>query len=274
MTYERDILDDFADRKKAPAYLEVIALIGMIVEDRASGFCGDVVKITFEALTLRDRNNQFRHFRWKEGGFLVEGKPVTLTRAVASPTSSTPRISNSGSVVAADAGRAKVARAARIWVEGKHDAELVEHVWGADLRELGIVVEPLHGIDDLAGAVAEFQPGRQRRLGVLVDHLVPGSKESRLAATVSDPNVLITGHPFVDIWVGIRPQVIGLTEWPDVPRGQPWKRGLCLALGTDLATFWPRLRNRVSTYVDLRPELVGSVERLIDFVAEMPDEEP
>ena len=269
MTYERDILEEFADRKKAPAYRQVIAQLGLVVQDRASGFCGDIVKITFEAVTLRDRHNQQRHFRWKDGGFLLEGKPVSLGRAAAvaqSPTAST-GTTNSGSVASADAARARVARAARIWVEGKHDAELVEHVWGDDLRELGIVVEPLHGIDDLAGAVRDFGPAAQRRLGVLVDHLVAGSKESRLAATVRDPNVLITGHPFVDVWAGIRPQVLGLSEWPDVARGQPWKQGMCAALGADLATFWPTLRNRVTTYADLRPELVGAVERLIDFVS-------
>ena len=42
---------------------------------------------------------------------------------------------------------------------------------------------------------------------------------------------------------------------------------MCAALGTDPITFWPRLRNRVRTYADLRPELVGAVERLLDFVA-------
>ncbi len=270
MTYERDILDEFADRKKAPAYREVIAQLGMVVEDRSSGFCGDVVKITFEAVTLRDRKNQQRYFTWKPGGFLLEGKPVTLIRAAATPAPQASRktVTNSGSVASAEPVRARVARAARIWVEGKHDAELVEHVWGDDLRELGIVVEPLHGIDDLAGAVRDFGPSSQRRLGVLVDHLVAGSKESRIASAVRDHNVLITGHPFVDVWAGIRPQVLGLAEWPDVPRGQPWKQGMCQALGTDLATFWPRLRNRVTTYADLRPELVGAVERLIDFVSE------
>ena len=42
---------------------------------------------------------------------------------------------------------------------------------------------------------------------------------------------------------------------------------MCQALGTDPARFWPQLRNRVRSYADLRPELVGAVERLIDFVA-------
>ena len=269
----RDILSELAEAKRGPQYREVVAQMGMVVEDRSSGFCGDIVKITFEAVTLRDRKNQFRHFTWKEGGFLLEGKPVTLVRATkpAAPTATTTRTTNSGSVAAREPVRAKVAKAARIWVEGKHDAELVEHVWGDDLRELGIVVEPLHGIDDLAGAVRDFQPSAGRRLGILVDHLVAGSKESRIAAAVRDPNVLITGHPFVDVWAGIRPKVLGLTAWPDVPRGQPWKEGMCRALGTDLATFWPRLRNRVTTYADLSPELVGAVERLIDFVAESAD---
>ena len=272
MNAPRDILQEFADQKKRPAYREVVAEMGMVVEDRASGFCGDIVKITFEAVTLRDRKNGFRHFRWKEGAFLLDGTPVTLVKAAATSMHqpSAPRTTNSGSVAPTTPVRARVARAARIWVEGKHDAELVEHVWGDDLRELGIVVEPLHGIDDLAGAVRDFGPGPQRRLGILVDHLVAGSKESRLAATVRDPNVLITGHPFVDVWAGIRPKVLGLQAWPDVPRGQPWKEGMCRALGTDLATFWPRLRNRVTSYADLTPELVGAVERLIDFVT-LPD---
>ncbi len=153
-------------------------------------------------------------------------------------------------------------------MEGKHDAELIEHIWGDDLRELGIVVEPMHGADDLVAAVNEFRPGAERRLGILLDHLVEGSKESRLASAVDQPSVLITGHPFVDVWAGIRPRVLGLERWPDVPRGQPWKQGMCAALGVSIDGFWPMLRNRVTTYADLEPELVGAVERLIDFVSE------
>jgi hypothetical protein len=215
-------------------------------------------------VTLQDRHHHLRHFTWKPGGFLLEGRPVTLVRPAATPTA-TQRISASGSV--AGDGRARIAAASRIWVEGRHDAELLEHVWGDDLRELGIVVEPLHGADDLAAAVDDFGPRADRRLGVLLDHLVPGSKESRIAATVRDPNVLIAGHPFVDVWAGIRPNVLGLDEWPDVPRSDvPWKEGLCAALGVELDGFWPMLRNRVRTFADLRPELVGAVEQLIDFV--------
>ncbi len=264
MPYDRDILDEMADARRRPTYAEVDVAIGMVVEDRASGFCGDVVRWSAEAVTLRDRRQHQRHFAWKPGGFLLEGRPVTLRRPTVMP-SGAPALTASGSVAAASRP-ASVAAASRIWVEGRHDAELVEHVWGDDLRELAVVVEPMHGIDDLPAAVARFAPAPGRRLGVLVDHLVPGSKESRIAAAVDHPHVLVTGHPFVDVWAGVRPGVIGLDQWPDVPRGVPWKDGLCAALGTDPATFWPRLRNRVRTYADLRPELVGAVEQLIDFV--------
>jgi hypothetical protein len=267
MGYSTDVLDDFEQQKRAPRYPDVVVEMGMLIEDRSSHFTGVVVRWSAEGVTLQDRHDYVRHFGWKPGGFLIEGAPVTLVRP-AKVASATQRITASGSI--AGDGRAKVARASRIWVEGKHDAELLEHVWGDDLRELGIVVEPLHGADDLAAAVAEFQPAAHRRLGVLLDHLVAGSKESRIAATVNDPNVLITGHPFVDVWAGIRPKVLGLDEWPEVPfdPNVTWKEGMCAALGVRFDGFWPTLRNRVATFADLRPELIGAVEQLIDFVAE------
>jgi hypothetical protein len=264
MNYDGDILDDFDPRRRKVAP-SVAAEIGMLVEDRSSGFFGDVVKLSHEAVTLRDRKQQQRHFAWKEAGFLIDGQPVTLVRPTVQ--SAGPRLTNSGSV-AVGVARAKSAQPSRIWVEGRHDAELLEHVWGDDLRDLGLVVEPMHGLDNIAAAVEAFGPHPAKRLGVLVDHLVDRSKESRLTASIADPNVLITGHPFVDVWAGIRPKVFGLAEWPDIPRGQDWKEGMCRALGTSIEGFWPRLRNKVTTYADLRPELVGAVERLIDFVAE------
>jgi hypothetical protein len=265
MRYERDILDEMAEMRGRPTWPSVAVSAGMFVEDRASGFVGTVVSWSRDAVALRGGDGRVRNFVWKPGGFLIEGKPVTLTPPPVE-RSSAPRITASGSV--ASDTTAKVARASRIWVEGRHDAELVEHVWGDDLRALGVVVEPMHGADDLPAAVAAFRPGPDRRLGVLLDHLVAGSKESRLAAAVDSPWVLVTGHPFVDVWAGVRPKVLGLGRWPDVPPGRPWKQGVCEALGVDLAGFWPRLRNAVTSYADLEPELVGAVERLIDHVAE------
>ncbi|MEO1057379.1 MAG: DUF3097 family protein [Actinomycetota bacterium] len=267
MPYPTDILDDDDLTRRGPRYPDVEVREGLVVVDRASGFSGHVVRWSAEAVTLQNAGHHQRHFGWKPGGFLVDGAAATLRRPAAPARSVIPDVTASGSIATAP-GPARVAAASRIWVEGRHDAELLELVWGDDLRELGMVVEPLHGADDLAAAVREFRPSRERRLGVLLDHLVPGSKESRIAATVTDPYVLITGHPFVDVWAGIRPEVVGIPSWPDLPRGElPWKEAVCAALGVPFDGFWPRVRNSVTTYADLRPELVGAVEQLIDFVS-------
>ncbi len=267
VSYPSDILADEPVAGRGPSYPTVDADIGLEVEDRASGFRGVVVKTTAEAVTVQRADQHVRHFGWKPGGFLVAGRPATLRRPLRT-AARPPRLTASGSV-AGESAQARVAVASRIWVEGRHDAELLELVWGDDLRELGIVVEPMHGAEHLRRAVDEFGPGPQRRLGVLLDHLVPGSKESRLASEVRDAHVLVDGHPFVDVWAGVRPSVVGLADWPDVPRSErPWKEALCAQLGVPFEGFWPRLRNSVRSYADLRPELVGAVERLIDLVAD------
>jgi hypothetical protein len=163
--------------------------------------------------------------------------------------------------------RARVARASRIWVEGVHDAALLERIWGDDLRVEGVVVEPLDGIDDLVAHVREFAPSPDRRVGVLVDHLVPGSKESRIAAQVRDPNVLINGHPYIDIWQAVKPTALGIDGWPDVPRGTNWKDGICAALGvSDPREMWRRVLSSVDSYADVEVPLLRAVEELIDFV--------
>jgi len=169
--------------------------------------------------------------------------------------------------VAVEGRRARVAQASRIWVEGIHDATLVERIWGDDLRAEGVVVEPLSGVDQLPAAVAEFAPGPGRRLGVLVDHLVPGSKESRIVAGVTSRYVLVTGHPYVDIWQAVKPASLGIERWPAIPRGVPWKEGICAELGWgEPADGWRRILARVRSYKDLETPLIGAVERLIDFV--------
>jgi hypothetical protein len=163
--------------------------------------------------------------------------------------------------------RAQVAKASRIWVEGVHDAALVERVWGDDLRIEGIVVEPLGGIDDLAAHVREFQPGPNRRLGVLVDHLVAGSKESRIVATVDSQHVLVNGHPYVDVWQAVRPTALGIDRWPTVPREREWKAGIAAALGvSDTREMWRRVLASVNSYADVEVPLLRSMEELIDFV--------
>ncbi|MGV9798691.1 DUF3097 domain-containing protein [Mycobacterium sp. NPDC003449] len=246
---------------------------GLVVEDAQSGFVGAVVRIEGGRVELEDRNGKVRAFPLGPG-FLIDGKPVKLTvpKRVSAPARTA-----SGSV-AVPGARARVALASRIYVEGRHDAELVEQVWGADLRIEGVVVEYLGGVDDLVGIVAEFTPGPGRRLGVLVDHLVTGSKEARIAEAVrrgpGGAHTLVVGHPFVDIWQAVKPARLGIERWPAIPRSVEWKHGICQSLGwphrdqADIARAWQRIRGRVRDWNDLDPALIGRVEELIDFVTQ------
>ncbi|SDP12202.1 Protein of unknown function [Pedococcus dokdonensis] len=265
---------------------EVEAENGLVVEDVETGWCGAVVRVEkaggMRVVHLEDRRGRTKGFPMGPG-FLLDGAPVVLTpptaaaraqlaeaRVAASRTASGSR--------AVEGTRARVASGSRIFVEGRHDAELVEKVWGADLRVEGVVVELLDGVDDLVGAIEQFQPGPGRRMGVLVDHLLPGTKEDRVVEQAGRgpyaAHVRVLGHPYVDVWQGVRPERLGLTAWPVIPRGQSWKDGICEHLGwphdsqADIARAWKQILGTVRTYADLEPTLLASVEELIDFVTE------
>lgn len=273
--YGTDVL---AAGRRKPRSTEHPAEAGLVVEDAESGYVGAVVRVEYGRVELEDRHGRTRGFPLGPG-YLLDGRPVILT-APRRPARNAASRTASGSVAVRGA-RARVARAGRIYVEGRHDAELVEQVWGEDLRIEGVVVEYLGGIDDLVDIVSEFRPGPGRRLGVLVDHLVAGSKEARIAEAVrrgpGGPDTLVVGHPYVDIWQAVKPQRLGLPAWPAVPRHIEWKRGACAALGlphadqADIARAWRRIRSRVRDWNDLEPALIGRVEELIDFVTQPPD---
>lgn len=265
--YRRDVL---AERRQRRTVAQVPAEPGLVVEDPASGFCGAVVRLDRGQVVLADRHGRHRIFPLTTAGFLLEGTPVTLIAPPAAPAAAPAARSASGSV-RVTGRRARTAQASRLWVEGQHDAELVERVWGHDLRVEGVVVEPLHGIDTLPIRLAVFGAAPDRRLGVLVDHLVTGSKEHRVAAEVDDPNVLVTGHPYVDIWQAVKPASVGIRRWPTVPPGVPWKDGVCAAVGWgDPTEGWRRVLAAVSSYRDLEAPLIRAVEHLIDFVTQDP----
>ncbi len=251
----------------------------LVVECAASGWCGAVVGwdrgATGWAVILEDRHGRRRPFELGPAAFLFEGRAVTLVRPVAPPSRSGPLgggpVRTASGSVAVSQHRARVARGSRIWVEGSQDAALIEKVWGDDLRIEGVVVEHLGGIDDLMERVQEFEPDGDHRVGVLVDHLVPGSKETRIADAVTGAfarDVLVLGHPYVDVWQAIRPSTLGIEAWPVIPKGQPWKEGVCGALGWNIDTgaAWGRILGHVRSYADLEPALLGRVEELIDFV--------
>jgi hypothetical protein len=269
-----------AARRKPAETVEVAAETGLVVEDVETGFCGAVIRCEKTpggyTVTLEDRSGKHRVFPLGPG-FWLDGRPVRLVRPTGEPGSQgsaapgAPRRTASGSIAVPHA-RARVARAGRIYVEGRHDAELVEKVWGDDLRVEGVVVEYLEGVDDLAAVVEEFRPGPDARLGVLVDHLVPGSKESRVVEEARRSpyadHLLVVGHPYIDVWQAVKPAALGIAAWPLVPRGRPWKEGVCQALGwpVDTPSAWKRILRSVQDFRDLEPTLLGRVEELIDFV--------
>jgi len=245
--YSPDLTPPWKKPKPVP---EVPADPGLVVEEPGTGFCGAVIRCEAGTVTLEDRFGKHRVFPLEPRGFLLEGKVVTLVRpAAGAPVR--PSRTASGSV-AVPGARARVARAGRIYVEGRHDAELVERVWG----------------DDLPAIVADFAPGPDARLGVLVDHLVPGTKESRIADSVTSDHALVVGHPYIDIWEAVKPSSVGIPAWPRVPHGQDWKTGVCRALGwpENTGAAWQHILSHVRSYKDLEPELLGRVEELIDFV--------
>ncbi|WP_394280147.1 DUF3097 family protein [Microbacterium sp.] len=251
----------------------VEAVRELVVEVAGDEYVGAVVGITAGNVELEDRHGRTRLFPLGRG-FLVDGAPVELV-VPARAQSRTPARTASGSF-AAPTSRARVARASRILVEGKHDAELVEKVWGDDLRAEGVVVEYLQGLDLLEDLLREEPPTAERRYGVLVDHLVAGSKETRIAQEIlrgpHGPHLKIVGHPHIDVWQCVRPETLGIAGWPQVPRGIDWKTGVSRALGwpasdhVDIARNWQRILGSVRTYRDLDPALLGRVEELIDFV--------
>jgi Protein of unknown function (DUF3097) len=251
--------------------------MGLVVEDVTSGWVGAVVRVEksggMHVVVLEDRHGVTRTFPLGPG-FWVDGAPVELTAPVRRAPARPSRTASGSRAV--PGARARVAVGSRIWVEGKHDAELVEKVWGDDLRVEGVVVELLQGVDNLVDALEDFAPEPTRRVGVLVDHLVRGSKETRIAedaARVAPAGtVLVLGHPYVDVWQAVRPERIGLSAWPTIERGTEWKLGILRELGwpateqADVARGWQRILGSVRSYADLEPSLLGRVEELIDFV--------
>jgi hypothetical protein len=265
---------------------EVEADAGLVVEDVETGWVGAVVRVEkaggMHVVHLEDRRGRTKGFPLGPG-FLLEGSPVVLTPPTAAARAALAQARAAGARTASGSRaveglRARVASGSRLFVEGRHDAELVEKVWGDDLRVEGVVVELLDGVDDLAAAIADFQPGPGRRMGVLVDHLVPGTKEHRVVQQCARgpyaAHVRVLGHPYVDVWQSVRPERLGLEAWPVIPRGQSWKHGICAHLGwphatqADIARAWKQILGRVRTYADLEPTLLASVEELIDFVTD------
>lgn len=279
-----DILDDFG-AAPARSYPGVEARLELTVLHRPTGLRGRITRFTGDAVEIRDAAGAKHMLRNRPGAFAVNGETVVLVRpsprsggaSATGPASSgsgssgtaggAMRRSASGALVE-ERQRAKVARGSRLWVEGDHDAALVERIWGDELREMAVVVEPIGGLDNLLEGIRHFSPGPGRSLVVLADHLVPGSKERRIADAVDSPHVVVVGHPYVDIWQCVRAKSLGIGGWPEVPRGQDWKAGVCARLGWGTPREgWRRVLAAVSDFSDLDPALVNALEQALDHFA-------
>lgn len=268
--YGRDVLST----PRASRFRDVTVEAGMVIEDVSSGFVGEVMKVGKVAgqwqMELEDAHMRRRQFPLGRG-FWLEGEPVNLIPPLPLKIHPTKKITASGSVHVEH--EARVAKASRIWVEGKHDAELVSKIWGSDLAYEGIMIEELFGADNLEQILTVFGPSQTKRAGIMLDHMVTGSKEARIAAKVSKMGgVLVLGHPYVDIWQAVKPGVVGLRAWPDVPRGEDIKVGTLKRMGwphdtaEDIGLGWKRILDSVRDYRDLEPAFLGRMEELIDFV--------
>src|SRR5688500_1202008 len=169
--YGTDVLTGDWRAPKRGRAVDAVADLGAVVEEVTTDWCGEIVAVDrdLDTLTLEDRRGRRRTFPLGPG-FLLEGKPVILRPPARQVAAAKPTRTASGSV-AVHGARARVARASRIYVEGRHDAELVEKVWGDDLRIEGVVVEFIGGVDDLADPLSDLKRGRKGRVGGLSAHL-------------------------------------------------------------------------------------------------------
>ncbi|MCW2759765.1 MAG: hypothetical protein JWO46_3511, partial [Nocardioidaceae bacterium] len=132
--YGTDVLATDWRMPKRGRSVEINADKGLVVEEVGTDWCGEIVTVERDlgTVTIEDRHHKRRTFPLGPG-YLLEGVPVILVASVTRPGPEVATRTASGSV-AVPGTTARVARASRIFVEGRHDAELVEKVWGDDLR--------------------------------------------------------------------------------------------------------------------------------------------
>ncbi len=208
---------------------EVPAEPGLVVEDPASGFCGAVVAADAREVTLEDRHGRRRVFPLLPAGVPGRGRRGHAGAARAARPAA-PARSASGSVAG---GRA----------HGAHRAG------GADLgggparrRAGGAGVGPRPaGRGRRRGADARHgRPGRRGRgvrarargggSGCWSTTSWPGRRSPAAAAASPGPHVLVTGHPYVDVWQAVKPSVVGIRAGRGcraAPTGRPGSAPRC-----------------------------------------------
>lgn len=125
--YGSDVLAAGWRERGAKVAVDVPAERDLVVEVAVDGFCGAVTRIESGQVELEDYKGRRRLFPLG-AGFMIDGEPVRLVHPSKASGGGSRRTA-SGSFAVADS-RARTALPSRILVEGRHDAELVEKVWG------------------------------------------------------------------------------------------------------------------------------------------------
>ena len=81
------------------------------------------------------------------------------------------------------------------------------------------------------------------------------------------PHVLVTGHPYVDVWQAVKPTALGIAAWPTCRAARTGRPASARALGvSEPREMWRRVLASVDSFADVEVPLLRAVEELIDFV--------
>jgi hypothetical protein len=122
-------------------------------------------------------------------------------------------------------------------------------------------------MDDPRRGGRDFGPAPHRRLGILVDHLVEGSKETRAAHAVAGPDCSSPASVRRRV-AGGEAVVVGIRAWPVGAARDGLEAPVCAprCAGASRPTGRVGCSGPVRSYRDLETPLIGAVEQLIDFV--------
>ena len=279
--YAKDVLAQGWQQQAKKVVPEIALERGMVLEDATTGFCGAVTRWENGLVVLEGRDDKRRSFPIGHG-LLLEGKPVAVTVPPRRPAGcggwrdhragrrrARSPVRPSGPRWHCPAGSTSRVGTTPSWSRRSGATTCATSAWWSSSWTASTTSLTI---------VAEFRPERGRRLGVLADHLVPGSKESRIAAGVAKgpygAYVLVAGHPFIDIWQAVKPADWGCRRGPTC-RAAPtsstaparrWvgRTATKPTSGAPGSGSWPTS----TSWSDLERGLLTPVEQLIDFVTQ------
>jgi hypothetical protein len=247
--YGSDVLAQGWRERGAKVAVDVPAEKDLVVEV-ADGFCGAVTRIEGGQVELEDYRGRRRLFPMG-AGFMIDGEPVRLVHPARAGTAGARR-----SAPPRDPSRSTIPCAHRAAEPDPRRAGTTPSSWR---RSGGTICAPRASSwstcrsRPAGGLLAAAPPRRDRRYGVLVDHLVPGSKETRIVEQIMrgphGAHLRIVGHPYIDVWQCVTPTAMGIRAWPGsraARNGRPGSAAPRLAgrSQADIAHAWKRILSR------------------------------